>query len=86
VNPPSASWFMGRGIASAYEEGRGNASAEDIALRSWLARWSHHGRVHDVELVDGGLGNGVSLNELMDELEGRFREFGKLPGNKLDFD
>jgi hypothetical protein len=52
----------------AYEEGRDDASPEDAAQRPWLARWSHFIRVHDAEFVDGVLGDGVSLNELMDEL------------------
>jgi hypothetical protein len=131
VSGPNDILVYGRGIARAYEEGRDDASAGDIALRPWLARWSHFIRVHDVEFVDGALGDGVPLSELMDELgayafgptaenadrgignvdprksirqaaairlseagaswlneeiEGRFREFGKLPGHKLDFD
>ncbi len=131
VSGPNDIVVYGRGIARAYEEGRDDASAEDVARRPWLARWSHFIRVHDVEFVDGVLGNGVSLNELMDELgpyafgptaenadrgvgnvdprksirqaaairlseaggswlseelEDGFREFGKLPGDKLDFD
>jgi hypothetical protein len=65
---PNDILVYGRGIARAYEEGRDDASPEDVALRPWLARWSHFIRVHDVEFVEGVLGNGVSLNELMDEL------------------
>ncbi len=131
VSGPNDILVYGRGIARAYEEGRDDASPEDIALRPWLARWSHFIRVHDTEFVDGTLANGVSLSELMDELgpyafgptaenadrgvgnvdprksirqaaairlseagaswlneelEGRFREFGELPGDNLDFD
>jgi hypothetical protein len=131
VRGPNDILVYGRGIARAYEEGWGDASPEDVALRLGLARWSHFIRVHDVEFVEGTLANGVSLSELMDELgpyafgptaenadrgignvdprkslrqaaairlseagaswlgeelEGRFREFGKLPGDKLDFD
>lgn len=68
VSGPNDIVVYGRGIARAYEEGRDDASAEDVARRPWLARWPHFIRVHDVEFVDGTLGNGVSLNELMDEL------------------
>ena len=68
VSGPNDILVYGRGIARAHEEGRGDASAEDMARRPWLARWPHLIRVHDVEFVDGVLGNGVSLNELMDEL------------------
>jgi hypothetical protein len=133
VSGPNDILVYGRGVARAYEEGRDDASAEDIAPRPWLARWSHFIRVHGTEFVDGTLANGVSLSELMDELglyafgpaaenadrgignvdprnsirqaaairlseagasgdwlseelESRFREFGKLPGHELDFD
>jgi hypothetical protein len=131
VAGPNDILVYGRGIARAYEEGRDDASLEDVARRPWLERWSHFIRVHDVEFVHGTLGDGVSLNELMDELgpyafgptaenadrgvgnvdprksirqaaairlseagrswlneelEARFREFGKLRGDKLDFD
>lgn len=52
----------------AYEEGRDDVSPEDVARRPWLKRWPHFIRAHDVEFVEGTLGNGVSLAELMDEL------------------
>lgn len=68
VSAPNDILVYGRGIARAYEEGRDDASAEDIARRPWLARWSHFIRVHDVEFVAGTLANGVPLSELMDEL------------------
>jgi hypothetical protein len=68
VSGPNDIVVYGRGIARAYEEGRDDASPADMERRPWLARWSHFIRVQDVEFVDGVLGNGVSLNELMDEL------------------
>lgn len=131
VSGPNDIVVYGRGIGRAHEEERDDASPEEVVLRPWLARWSHFIRVRDVEFVDGTLGDGVPLSELMDELgayafgptaenadrgignvdprksirqaaairlseagaswlgeelEARFREFGKLPGDKLDFD
>jgi hypothetical protein len=68
VRGPNDIVVYGRGIASAYEEGRDDASPEDIERRPWLARWSHFIRVHGAEFVDGTLGEGVPLSELMDEL------------------
>lgn len=68
VRGPNDIVVYGRGIAMAYEEGRDDASAEDIALRPWLERWPHFIRVRDVEFLDGTLGDGVPLSELMDEL------------------
>jgi hypothetical protein len=130
VSGPNDILVYGRGVARAYEEGRDDASPEDVALRPWLSRWPHFIRVHGGEFVDGTLGDGVSLAELMDELgpyafgptaenadrgignvdprksirqaaairlseagaswlseelEARFREFGRLPGSELDF-
>lgn len=68
VSGPNDIEVYGRAIARRYEEGRDDAGAEDIALRPWLERWPHFIRVHGMEFVDGALGDGVSLGELMDEL------------------
>lgn len=68
VSAPNDIRVYGRAVARAHEEGRDDASAEDIARRPWLERWPHFIRVHDLEFVDGTLGDGVSLGELMDEL------------------
>jgi hypothetical protein len=68
VRGPNDIVVYGRAVAMAYEEGRDDASPEDVELRPWLERWPHFIRVHDLEFVDGTLGDGVSLAELMDEL------------------
>jgi len=68
VRGPNDILVYGWGIASAYEEGRDDASPEDVERRPWLTRWPHFIRVHDVQCVDGTLENGVSLGELMEEL------------------
>ena len=68
VEGPSDIVVYGRAVARAYEEGRDDASGEDLALRPWLERWPHFVRVHDAQFVDGRLADGVSLGELMDEL------------------
>ena len=68
VSGPNDINVYGRAVAKRYEEGRDDASAEDIALRPWLERWPHFIRVRGMEFVDGMLGDGVSLGELMDEL------------------
>jgi hypothetical protein len=68
VGGPNDIKVYGRAIAKRYEEGRDDASPEDIARRPWLGRWPHFIRVHDLEFVDGTLDDGVSLGELMDEL------------------
>lgn len=68
VSGPNDIKVYGRAVARRYEEGRDDAGAEDVALRPWLERWPHFIRVHDLEFLDGTLGDAVSLNELMDEL------------------
>lgn len=68
VSGPNDIRVCGRAVALAYEEGRDDASAEDIARRPWLERWPHFIRVRGLEFVDGTLGDCVSLAELMDEL------------------
>jgi hypothetical protein len=68
VRGPNDISVYGRALARRYEEGRDDAGAEDVARRPWLERWPHFVRVHDLEFVGGALGDGVSLNELMDEL------------------
>lgn len=59
---------FGRAVGLRHVPGRDDATPADIALRSWKASWPHYIRVHQAEFVAGSLGNGVSLNELMDAL------------------
>jgi len=68
VEGPNDIVVYGRAVAWAYEEGRDDASGEDLAMRPWLERWPHFIRVQEAEFVDGVLADGVSLGELMDEL------------------
>jgi hypothetical protein len=68
VSGPNDIRVYGRAVAMAYEEGRDDASGEEIARRPWLERWPHFIRVREMEFFDGTLEDGVSLAELMDEL------------------
>lgn len=68
VSGPNDIRVYGRAVAKAYEEGEDDASEKDIARRPWLERWPHFIRVRGMEFVDGTLGDGVSLGDLMDEL------------------
>jgi hypothetical protein len=65
---PNDILIFGRGIGLQYREGHDDATLADIKLRNWKAKWSRYIRVHDAKFVNGDLANGVSLNELMDEL------------------
>ncbi len=60
---------FGRGIALAHVEGRDDATPADIEFRGWKDRWPHYVRVHHTEFMDGALGDGVSLSEMMSQLK-----------------
>lgn len=60
--------IFGRAVGIAYVDDRDDASPADIALRPWRSVWSRYIRVHHAEFVAGSMENGVSLNELMDDL------------------
>jgi hypothetical protein len=70
VQDPDDIVVYGRAIGMRHEPGRDDATPEDIRARDWKATWPHYIRVHHAEFVDGSLANGVSLNELMDVLQG----------------
>lgn len=61
--------IYGRAIAMSYKEVRDDATPADISTRKWKEKWPHYIRVHHPEFVAGTIANGVSLNELMEELQ-----------------
>lgn len=68
TDEPNDMRVIGRAIAMRHVRERDEASSEDIARRDWKSHWSQYIRVHHAEFVAGTLGNGVSLNELMEAL------------------
>ncbi len=68
VGGPDDTLICGRALARRYEQGRDDASAEDLALRPWKRQWPHYIRVHHGEYLASTLADGVPLSELMDEL------------------
>ncbi|MDQ6775619.1 MAG: phospholipase D family protein [Actinomycetota bacterium] len=68
TSSPNDMRIIGRAIAVAHDDALDVASAQDIEHRSWLAEYGYLVRVHDGEFIDGALGDGVSLGELMDAL------------------
>ena len=60
---------FGRAIGMAYVKDRDDATLADIERYEWRKKWSRYIRVHNAEFVNGTLENGVSLNELMDNLK-----------------
>ncbi len=62
--------IFGRAIGMSHAPSRDVATPEDIALRNWMETWDKFVRVHHAEFVAGTMNNGVSLNQLMDELQG----------------
>lgn len=68
VSDPNDILIYGRGIGMQHIEGRDDASEADIAKRPWKQSWPRYVRVHHPEFVAGTLQNGVSLNQLMNDL------------------
>ncbi len=60
---------FGRAIGLRHVPGRDDASPADIALRPWKEKWPRYIRVHHAEFVAGPMSNGISLNEIMDDLK-----------------
>lgn len=69
ANEPDDILIYGRAVGMHHEPGRDDATPYDIALRPWRNKWRHYVPVHDAEFIAGRLGNGVSLNELMETLK-----------------
>ncbi|MCK2057084.1 phospholipase D family protein [Methylobacterium sp. 37f] len=66
---PHDIYVFGIAIGKQHEQGRDDASELDIAQHNWKETWPHYIRVHQAEFVAGTIGNGVSLNQLMDKFE-----------------
>jgi hypothetical protein len=69
VQEPNDILIYGRAVGMRYEPGRDDATDADMTLRAWKEEWPRYVRVQGAEFVAGSLANGVSLTELMDELE-----------------
>lgn len=61
--------IFGRAIGMRYKARRDDAMPEHIKKRDWVKCWPHYVGIHHAEFIAGTLANGVSLNELMDELK-----------------
>lgn len=68
TSDPNDIRIFGRAIGMRHVPGRDDATPQDIALRGWKETWSRYVRVHHAEFVAGTMSNGVSLNELMNDL------------------
>ncbi len=84
VEDPNDIMIYGRAIAKHHEEGKDDATKEDLRVREWRRNYPHYIRVHNPEFMGGTLAQGVSLNELMAALDAeafeptrRNREAGK---------
>lgn len=65
VDDPNDIVIVGRAIAKAYEDGKDDATKDDLRQREWKGKWARYVRVHDAEFINSELANGVSLNRLM---------------------
>lgn len=61
--------IFGCATAMKHVEGRDEATDEDIARHDWKRRYSQYIRVYDAEFINGTLENGISLYEMMRELQ-----------------
>ena len=66
---PNDILIYGRGIGLHHRPGLDDATAGDVKKRDWKEHWSHYIRVKNVEFINGILADGVSLQELMNELK-----------------
>lgn len=66
---PNDIMIFGYAIASKYKEGRDDATPENIKLRNFMGKWSRFIRVHDAQLIDGEMLDGISLNTLMNKFD-----------------
>ena len=69
VKEPNDIMIYGWGIALSHQDERDRATPEDIERRAWKKDWPIYIRVHHGEFINGTLGDGVSLNELMEALK-----------------
>lgn len=69
VSGPADSMIFGRAIAVAHDPHRDVVGPDELELWPWSEGWPYYVRVHHVDALDGELGDGVSLMELMDALD-----------------
>jgi HKD family nuclease len=68
THSPNDMRIVGRGIAIAHNDRQDMASSEEIKIRPWLVDWPYLVRVHHCEFIGGQLGDGASLNDLIETL------------------
>ena len=73
--------IFGRAIGMKYQPGRDDATETDIEKRHWKAEYPRYIRVHCAEFVAGSMANGVSLYQMMDELNEQ--SFGSTQRNAI---
>lgn len=61
--------IFGRAIALAHHPDRDDATEAEVKDRPWKMHWRHYVRLHQAEFLNGSMGDGVSLRELMETLE-----------------
>jgi hypothetical protein len=65
---PNDMRIFGWAVGMEHQPGRDDATADDVSVRPYKAKWSRYVRVHHASFVAGTLAHGVSLNGLIDEL------------------
>ncbi len=65
---PNDMRIFGWAVGMEHQRGRDDATADDVSVRPYKAKWSRYVRVHHASFVAGTLAHGVSLNDLIDAL------------------
>ncbi len=68
VSKPDDVLIYGRAIGMKHDQDRDQASPNEIATRAWKKDYPHYIRVHHGEFLAGFLKDGISLNQLMNDL------------------
>jgi hypothetical protein len=71
THTPNDIRVFGRAIGMKHDATRDNALPSEFAKHPWKEKWSRYIRVHHTEFVNGTMSNGVSLNQLMEDLKER---------------
>ena len=68
IQKPNDIRIFGRATGMKYRRGHDDATEADISCRRWKRAYPHYIRVYNPEFLAGKMENGISLNELMEEL------------------
>lgn len=68
VENPNDILIFGKAIGRAHRDKVDVASAKEIKLRNWKAKWPNYVRVHDGRFIDASLDDGIAMTAMLDSL------------------